>query len=32
MPEGGKLTIETANAYLDEAYCRHPEVQPANAP
>jgi signal transduction histidine kinase/ActR/RegA family two-component response regulator len=29
MPEGGKLTIESANAYLDEAYAeRHEEVAP----
>jgi len=25
MPGGGKLTIETSNAYLDEAYCREHE-------
>jgi two-component system, cell cycle sensor histidine kinase and response regulator CckA len=29
MPEGGKLTLETANAVLDQTYCRsHAEIQP----
>ena len=29
MPQGGRLTITTANAELDEEYCRlHPEVAP----
>jgi two-component system, NtrC family, sensor kinase len=29
MPEGGKLTIEASNSYLDDSYCkRHPDVRP----
>lgn len=29
MPQGGKLTIETSNAYLDEEYCRqHDDIFP----
>jgi two-component system, NtrC family, sensor kinase len=29
MPLGGRLTLETSNAYLDEAYCsNHPDLKP----
>jgi two-component system, NtrC family, sensor kinase len=29
MPDGGKLTIEASNSYLDEAYCaQHIDIQP----
>jgi PAS domain S-box-containing protein len=31
MPEGGKLTIETGNTYLDEDYCaRHGDLRPGD--
>jgi CheY-like chemotaxis protein len=29
MPDGGKLTIETGNAFLDDTYCKnHAEIRP----
>ncbi len=29
MPQGGKVTIETANTEVDESYCgQHPGIQP----
>ncbi len=31
MPQGGKITLETANVYLDDnCYQKHPKVQPGN--
>jgi PAS domain S-box-containing protein len=31
MPQGGKLTIQTCDVYLDETYCRdHPYVSPGH--
>ena len=29
MPEGGKLTIEASNSYLDDSYCRQPSRRAA---